>query len=58
MDQEEIANIENLSVIGRLPDNLSIFKQQYQRYELTDVWTYSCRLPFDVRVLTSSEIQN
>jgi hypothetical protein len=58
MDQEETANVEYLPAIDRLPDNLSTSKQQCQRYELTDIWTYSCRSPFDVRFLTLSQIPN
>jgi hypothetical protein len=56
MDQEETANVEYLSAIGRLPDNLSTCNTNVK--SLTDVWTYSCRLPFDARFLTPSEIQN
>jgi hypothetical protein len=58
MDQEETANVEYLSAIDRLPDNLSTSKQQCQRYELTDVLIFSCRLPFDVRFLALSQIPN
>jgi hypothetical protein len=58
MDQEETANVEYLLAIDHLPNNLSTSKQQYKRYEVTDIWTYSCRSSFDVRFLTLNQFPN
>jgi hypothetical protein len=58
MDQEETANVEYLPVIDHLPDNFRTSKQQCQRYKVTDIWTYSCHSPFDVRFLTLNQFPN